>query len=165
MSFKTKYVTFLALILCYACVSTNKNGVDLYCNDFDVKFVNNDFGELLFFDDLKKAILSKLRILAKDNKQSRFDKKTCLMKIDVSRSNFMSIINSAGDIGRENIDVSVRYELTSSEIAITGFVKTFYGNSVSGYPYSDYVKNKKNRQDEIEVLAEDIFMDVVRHIN
>lgn len=165
MNFKTRYIVSLVLLLCFSCVSTNKNGVDLYCSDFDVKFVNNDFGELLFFDDLKKAILSKLRILAKDSKQSRFDKNKCLMKIDVSRSNFMSIINSAGDIGRENIDVSVKYELTSPDVAIIGFVETFYGNSISGYPYSDYVKNKKNRQDEIEVLAEDIFMDVVRQIN
>ena len=164
MNFKTKCTILLISILCFSCVSTNKNKTTLYCNDFDVKFVNNNFGEMLFFDDLKKAILSKLRILAK-TKQNMGNKTICLMKIDVSRSNFTSIINNAGDIGRENIDVGVKYELASSEVAITGFVKTFYGNNASGYPYSDYIKNKKNRQNEIDSLAEDIFMDIVRQIN
>ncbi len=165
MIFKFRYIILLLPILCCSCVSLNKKGVDLYCNDFDVKFVNNDFGEMLFFDDLKKSILSKLRILAKKEKQNVIDKRICVMKIDVSRSNFMSIINSTGDVGQEDIKVGVRYELNSPEVAIAGYVDTFYGSSMSGYPYSDYTKNKKNKQDEIEILSEDIFMDIVKQLN
>lgn len=161
---KFKYFILLLTFFCYSCVSMDGNN-NLYCDDFDVKFLNNNFEKMLFFDDLKKSLLSKLRLLIKNHKQNTNIKKVCIMKIDVSKSNFMSIINNSGSIGRENIRVGVSYELSSSDIKITGYVDTFYGNDMSGYPYSDYIKNKKNEFEDIETLSEDIFMDIIRQLN
>ena len=86
------------------------------------------------------------------------------MKIDVSKSNFLSIINNEGDARRENKKVSITYELSSSELTVSGYVDIFYGDNISGYPYSNYIKEKKNKQNELEILSEEVLIDIIKQL-
>lgn len=163
-----KYLVITTLVLfqlmLVSCKSLlNGDFATLNCGQFVVKFSDESLEKKIFFSDLKQSLENKLKLITKKETTPNYINK-CELYISVNDNKFPSMISNDGDISRENHNININYTLMAGSKKISKQLGLFYGTSISEYKYSNYIKNGKENKNNIENIAGDIFLDIIKQL-
>lgn len=151
----------LLLVSCKSLFTERLNAIN--CGQFVIKFSDDSLERKIFFSDLKQSLESKLKLITKKETTPNYIDR-CELYISVNDNKFLSMISNDGDISRENNQININYTLTAGNKKISKPLSLFYGSGVSEYKYSNYIKDRKENQNNIENIAEDIFLDIIKQL-
>lgn len=170
MSSIKKYFTIITIViiqlLLVSCKSLfNERLNKINCGQFIIEFSDISLERKIFFSDLKQSLESKLKLITKKENAPNYVNK-CELYISMNDNKFLSIISNDGGISRENHQININYVLTAgNKKKISKTLSLFYGSGISEYKYSNYIKDKKENQNNIESISEDIFLDIIKQLN
>ena len=132
------------------------------CDEIKIVVENNIVEEKLFSSKLEFSVKEKFNLLLnKNEKLKRVNQKICYLKVNVEKSEYSVITNQSGSTGRVNRKIKVSYNFRSVGKNLDNKFTIFYGSNVSQYVYSDYVKNKKEEENNIKNIANRLYFDIL----
>lgn len=156
----------IAIFLLSSCSSIAKeDNLRKECDKIEIVVENNDVENKLFSSNLEFSIKERFNLIfSGEEKIKRVNQRICYLKVNVEKTEYSVLTNKSGNIGRVNRKIKISYNFRSFHENLDDKFTIFYGSDVSNFVHSDYMKNKKEETNNIKIISNRLYFDILNRI-